>query len=118
MQLARRTTNINRLGVLADDPVVGGNVPIGDIATSEGGGPLDGLARVDVHTVKVTKDDFGVVGAAEGDVLYTVGVSGRSYSKGGVVGFWALWIEHSTYQLRNLGTCHFASVGDGSRYLE
>lgn len=69
MQLARGATNVRRLGILADNPVVGGDIPVGDVPTSEGGRPLDGLAGRDVETVKVTEDDFGVVGSAERDIL-------------------------------------------------
>lgn len=67
-QLARRVTNKYLLWRIRDNPVLGGNVPVGQIAPGEGSSPLHFLARSNGDTVELAKNLLGIIMATERDI--------------------------------------------------
>lgn len=100
-QVAGRVANINRLGIVGHDPVLGDRVPVRDVAPRQGGRPQVLLTRRKGDTVEATKNLGSVIGTAKRDVLEFKSVKGTSSNQ--------CWV---TYQLRNLVTRNLTGVGD------
>ena len=81
-QLTRASTDVHRLGVLRNDPVLGSDVPVADITA--GDVSVEGSAHtgLDAQTVKGAKLDNGVLRSTESNVALNNFVT----SDGAVVG--------------------------------
>lgn len=69
VQLPRRATDVDRLGVFRHNPVLGDSVPVGNVAPRQCGGPHRLLAGVEGDTVKVAEHNLRVVRTTERDIL-------------------------------------------------
>jgi len=85
VQLPRTSTNIDSLGVLGNNPVLAGDIPVADITAGDVGVEGSALSGLDAQAVEASELDLGVLGPTKRNVA-----------------------------LHNLVTANLAGVGDGS----
>jgi hypothetical protein len=71
-KVPRASTNINRLGIVADHPVLAYRIPVREISSSDLVCEGLRLSWVEDQIVETAQDDLGVVGAAKANVLHSV----------------------------------------------
>ena len=72
-QIPRACTNVDRLGIIADDPILTDWIPIREIATSDLIRKGLRLPWVEDQIVETAEDNFGIVGSAETKILQSCG---------------------------------------------
>jgi len=77
VQLPRRRTNVDLLGVLADDPVLALGLPVGDVTAKDISCECDGLVGLDRQAVEAAELNGRVLGATQAEVQLRDFVTGK-----------------------------------------
>jgi hypothetical protein len=68
-QIPRARTDIHRLGIATNDPVLANRIPVRDISARDIVCENCGLSRIEDQVVETAEDDLWIGWASEGDVL-------------------------------------------------